>query len=277
MTRVSPNIAFTLPGGTFHALALGDPEAPPLLWLHGFPDHPPTALTFLERLAEHHRVIAPWMRGYAPSPLAGRYDVASLADDTCALIDALGGRVDLVGHDWGAVITYAVCARSPHQVRRAVTLAVPHPARFVRALATPAQLARSWYMLLFQLPIAERLLRARDLALIDRLWRTWSPELAVDDERRAALRACLAESLPAPLRYYRENRRLYAARWLRTPIATPLYQLHGADDGCVLAPREDDHQRFTDEYVYEVVPKLGHFLHLEEPASIAARVTAWLA
>jgi pimeloyl-ACP methyl ester carboxylesterase len=273
----SPTVTFTLPGGTFHALALGDPAAPPVVWLHGFPDHPPTALPFLARLAEHHRVIAPWLRGYAPSPLAGPYDVDTLAGDVRALIAAIGGPVDLIGHDRGAAITYAVCAQAPDLVRRAVTLAVPHPATFVRALARPAQLLRSWFMALFQLPIADRLVRARGLALIDRLWRAWSTELTLDDDRRAALHACLAASLPAPIHYYRDNRRLYAARWLGRPIATPLYQLHGARDGCVLPPRTPDHARFTGPYIYEVVPEVGHFLHLEEPAALAARVTRWLA
>ncbi|MDQ3367513.1 MAG: alpha/beta hydrolase [Myxococcota bacterium] len=268
---------FALPGGTFHALALGDPAAPPLLWLHGFPDHPPTARAFLTPFAATHRVIAPWLRGYAPSPVGGPYDVDTLARDVGALIDELGGRVDLVGHDWGAVITYAVCAQTPHRVRRAVTLAVPHPATFVRALVTSSQLLRSWYMVAFQLPL-ERVVGARGLAaLVDRLWRSWSPGLVVDDEAREALHACLAASMPAPLGYYRANRRLALAAWLREPITTPLYQLHGAADGCVLPPRADDRRRFTADHACEVVPKLGHFLHLEEPASIAARIARWLA
>lgn len=278
MSSAAPaTLTFTLPGGTFHALALGDPAAPPLLWLHGFPDHPPTALPFLERLAVHRRVIAPWLRGYAPSPVAGPYDVDTLAGDVRALIAAIGGPVDLIGHDWGAAITYAVCAQAPDLVRRAVTLAVPHPATFVRALAHPAQLARSWYMVLFQLPAVDRLVRARGLALLDRLWRAWSPKLALDDDQLEALRACLAASLPAPIHYYRDNRRLYAAPWLRQPIATPLYQLHGARDGCVRPPRKPDHARFTGPYNYEVVPGCGHFLHVEEPAALAERVTRWLA
>ncbi|MBA3541737.1 MAG: alpha/beta fold hydrolase, partial [Deltaproteobacteria bacterium] len=121
---------FELPGGPFHALVAGHPDAPPLVYLHGFPDHPPTAATFLSELARRHRVIAPWLRGYAPSPLAGPFDLDTLAADVIALIDQLGAPVDLVGHDWGAAITYAVCAASPTRVRRAVTLALPHPLTF---------------------------------------------------------------------------------------------------------------------------------------------------
>jgi len=276
MTRAT----FDLPAGTFHALVGGDPAAPPLVFLHGFPDHPPTATPLLERLARTHRVIAPWLRGYAPSPLVGPYYLDTLAADVVALIDAIGGPIDLVGHDWGAVITYAVCLDHAAHVRRAVTLSVPHPLTFLRALRTPAQVRRSWYMGLFQLPGAGWLVQRNNLALIDRLWRTWSPGLRLDEATHAELHACLAASLPAPLEYYRAMLRPLSTFRERTrraarPITTPLLQLHGADDGCILPPTIDDARRFTEREL-AVLPGLGHFLHIEDPGAIATRVTAWL-
>lgn len=272
---------FDLPAGRFHAFVGGDPDAPALVFLHGFPDHPPTAAPFLERLSRTHRVIAPWLRGYAPSPLVGPYDLDTLTADVRALIDLVGGPVDLVGHDWGAVITYAVCAEHPERVESAVTMAVPHPLTFLRALRAPAQLRRSWYMGLFQLPGANWLVRRADLALIDRLWRTWSPGLRLDDDRRAELHACLAASLPAPLEYYRAMVRPLSTFRERTrraarTITTPLLQLHGAADGCILPPTTDDSRRFAQREL-AVLPGLGHFLHIEEPEEIASRIEHWLA
>jgi pimeloyl-ACP methyl ester carboxylesterase len=89
----------------------------------------------------------------------------NLVRDVLALIDRLGAKqVDLVGHDWGAAITYAICAAAPQRVRRAVTLALPHPLTFVCMLRTGTQLRRSWYMVLFQLPGSERLVLANDMA-----------------------------------------------------------------------------------------------------------------
>ncbi|MGN6110491.1 MAG: alpha/beta fold hydrolase [Kofleriaceae bacterium] len=273
-------IELALPGGRFHALALGDRGARPLLWLHGFPDHPPTALELLERLAVGHRVIAPWLRGYAPSPLVGPYELEALAADVIAMIDALGGRVDLVGHDWGAAITYAVCAIAPERVRRAVAIALPHPLTLLHQMRSPAQLRCSWYMGLFQLPGAERIVRARGLALIDRLWRAWSPGFELDDARREELHGCLAASLPAPLGYYRAMVRPIGGmrarvRRLSGIIATPVLQLHGASDGCVLPPSDRDAERFVQREL-EIVPNAGHFVHLEQSTTIAARVAAWL-
>jgi pimeloyl-ACP methyl ester carboxylesterase len=240
-------------------------------------------LAALALMGTGRRVVAPWLRGYSPSPLSGPYDLDTLAADALAWIDALAGparRVDLVGHDWGAAITYRVCATEPARVRRAATLAVPHPLTLLRRVPHPAQLRRSWYMLLFQLPGAELVARARSLALVDRLWRAWSPRLALAPEQRAALHACLAASLPAPLGYYRALVRPLSTLGARirgwpSPIETPLLQLHGADDGCVLPPTTADAAHFRDR-VLEVIPNAGHFVHVEEPGSIAARLAAWL-
>ncbi len=265
----------------FEVIELGPRTAPPLIWLHGFPDHPPTALPFLEHLTRTHRVLAPFLRGYAPSPVDGPFDLDTLVADVVALIDHTGSQVDLVGHDWGAAITYATCLAVPTQIRRAVTLALPHPLTFLRALQTAAQMRRSWYMAMFQIPGSERLVRTNEFAMIDHLWRTWSPGLVLDDHRRTALHATLAASLPAPLGYYRAILKAFGSyrvrlRKLASPIEVPILQLHGADDGCILPPTDDDARRFTHREL-DVIPGVGHFLHLEDPSAIASRIERWLA
>jgi pimeloyl-ACP methyl ester carboxylesterase len=179
------------------------------------------------------------------------------------------------------MITYTGCAAAPSHVRRAVTLAIPPPATFLRLLAYSKQWKKSWYMGLFQLPGVDYLVRRRKLALIDRLWRAWSPSFTLDSARRDELHACLERSLPAPLEYYRAIVRPLTTfvdrmRKAEAHIATPLLQLHGSDDGCIVPPTDEDRCLF-DERVLEIVPNLGHFLHVEAPATIAARVARWLA
>ena len=254
--------------GGFHALTGG--AGRPLVFLHGFPDCPPTAEPFLAELIDRgFRVLAPWLRGYAPSPLEGPFDVATLAADVRSILSAWTDEpVSIVGHDWGAVLTYALCQDLPASaLARAVTLAVPPPAVFLRQLRTPRQLAHSWYMAFFQLPGSNRLVGMR---FIDRLWRRWSPGFTLDDARRAELHACLQTSLPAPLEYYRAFRHTLASgehrKAMHRPVATEILALHGADDGCVLPPRGS-----------EIVAGAGHFLHIEAPAEIADRVAGWLA
>ncbi|MFI5622954.1 alpha/beta fold hydrolase [Nocardioides sp. NPDC051685] len=271
---------FDLPHGTFHALQGGDPEGRPTLVLHGFPDHPPTATPFLVELGRRGRhVAAPWLRGYAPSPTAGPFDIGSLTSDVIALIDRWSPErpVELVGHDWGAVLTYSACVTAPERIERAVTLAFPHPLTFL-GRPRPAQLRLSWYMAFFQLPGSGLVVKARDLAFIDRLWRQWSPGLTLDPGRREELHVCLRESMPAPLEYYRGFLRpgiIRASRSMSRPITMPLLQLHGADDRCILPPTVDDRHRFTGPHTLEVVPDIGHFPHIEAPEAIAERIAAW--
>jgi pimeloyl-ACP methyl ester carboxylesterase len=55
--------------------------------------------------------------------------------------------------------------------------------------------------------------------------------------------------------------------------ARPLLFLHGFPD----YPPTDEDRRWFDARVLEVVPNLGHFLHVEAPDMIAARVARCLA
>ena len=255
-----------------------------VLCLHGFPDTAATFDPLLDTLADAgFAAAAPTLRGYRPSPVTGPFDLDTLADDALDLAAALSpdGPVHLVGHDWGAVITYVASARAPERVRAAVAMSVPHPAVFVRALATPAQLARSWYMLAFQLPGAPGFAAAGEFALIDRLWRAWSPGYQLPAALRRELHATLSASWPAPLLYYRAMTRplrpaLERLR-RRDRITVPTLYLHGAADGCIDADAGAGAERFFGrDYRRDVIPGAGHFLAAEAPAAVAARVVAWL-
>ena len=286
MTAPLERLALDTPRGRFAALAAGDPGAPLVLVLHGFPDAPPTFAAALTALAARgYRAIAPWLRGYAPSMLAGSVAAEALADDVVAWADALSpsSPVRLLGHDWGALATYAACDRAPARVAAAVTLAVPHPAAFLRALAG-TQLARSWYMVFFQLPGAPRLARAADLALIDWLWRRWSPGYRLPDALRAELHACLLASWPRPVDYYRALVRPLGPALARLgpdgPLArrviVPTLYLHGEDDGCIAVDAGRDAGRcFAGPYRREVMPAAGHFLAAERPVEVAAAADVW--
>ncbi len=276
--------------GLFPALAAGPPEAPLALLMHGFPDSPTSFRPLIARLAAAGlRAVAPWARGYHPAPLDGPFDPDHLAGDACALADALSPDrpVTLVGHDWGAVVGYAAIAAAPARFSGAILLSVPHPAAFLAALArSPEQLRCSWYIGYFQPPgLAERALRQDDFRLIDRLWSDWSPGLSWSEthrpEDRAALKATLARSLPAPLAYYRAMiwppaaaaRRILGT--FRHRLTVPTLHLTGADDGCIRPGTSRGQERyFAGPFASEVISGVGHFLPLECPDLLAARILA---
>ena len=154
-------------------------SGPLALCLHGFPDSAYTWRHLLPVLADAgYHAVAPFMRGYAPTqvPADGRYQTGALVADATALHDALGGDGEavLIGHDWGAMTTYGAGAFAPERWRRLVALAVPPPGALITAFFDYAQLKRSFYIFLFQTPLAESAVIADDLAFIDGLWRDWS-------------------------------------------------------------------------------------------------------
>jgi pimeloyl-ACP methyl ester carboxylesterase len=254
-----------------------------VLCVHGFPDHPATFRGLGAALArEGYRVVAPWLRGYAPSTLEGPYDVVRVGADLAAIARALSPErpAMLVGHDWGAVAAYETLAMNRGAFARAVTLAVPHPLAFARNVAKyPAQLRRSWYMGFLNLPGSGVWVERNDFAFIDRLWRDWSPGFAPGADYMRELKTCLGQSMPGPIAYYRALLRDLPAglRRVRPKIETPTLYLHGSNDGCIAAEVSTGQSRFFRARFEEgLIQGAGHFLHLEAPSEVATKVIDWL-
>lgn len=273
--------------GDFAILETGPRDGPRVLCLHGFPDTPAGMKPLAEALARHgYRCVAPWLRGYWPSPLEGPFDLESLVADVHAIDAALddeGGSAEkhFVGHDWGAVTGWKLLA-GDHAFASAALLAVPHPLVFLRGLLTdPRQLARSRYMLFFQLgKRADREVARRDFAYVEALWRRWSPGFEPGAAYWAHLRETFARSHPAPLEYYRAIVRPPGAALARVRagaadrVETPVLLLVGARDGCISPALAAGGSRYCAALETQIVDGVGHFLHLEAPDAIAERIAA---
>jgi pimeloyl-ACP methyl ester carboxylesterase len=124
---------------------------------------------------------------------------------------------------------------------------------------------------LFQLRgFAESRLRRHDFALVERLWRTWSPGFRAPADELAAVKAALAPHLPAVLGYYRallSPASLVAARALLLARTTvPSLYAHGVDDGCVGVELVDGVERaYTGALEILRLDGAGHFLRQERP------------
>ncbi|MDB4976603.1 MAG: Epoxide hydrolase [Myxococcaceae bacterium] len=269
-------------------------EGPLVLCLHGFPDHARSFRFQLPALAaQGYRVLAPTMRGYEPSsqPADGDYQLLSLARDVLAWLDQLGApECHLIGHDWGAVVGYVVAALAPERICSLTTIAVPHPGRIMRELLRkrPSQLARSWYMFFFQLPgIAEYALERDDFALLDFLWRSWSPSYELPEHERRALKQTFAQPgvKQAALAYYRALPRQgspsarQTRKLLWRPIQVRTLALTGTEDGCMDTRLYEDLMHAADFPAGLETVRLqdaGHFLHLEQPQQVNQLLPDWL-
>jgi pimeloyl-ACP methyl ester carboxylesterase len=146
-------------------------EGPPVLLLHGFPD----SLHMWDGVVPHlvaagYRVVAYDQRGFGESSApAGRrhYAIDAIVQDALEVIAAceLGGPLTVVGHDWGAAISWCLASWHPELVARHVAISVGHPVAFRHGGI--AQKLRSWYIVFFQLVgLSEWVLSRRNFAFM---------------------------------------------------------------------------------------------------------------
>lgn len=283
-----------LPGRCVAALTWGPDDGPLAVLLHGFPDTAWTWRMVAPVLgAAGWRVVAPFMRGYAPTGPApdGNYQVGALVRDAVDLHDALGGdeRALLVGHDWGAMAAWGVGAFAPERFPRVVAMSIPPMPTLVRAyrgrgaLRLGARQARnSWYIFANQVPgVAE----AAFDRIVRKLWADWAPGYDASEDL-----AHLSDALPdrahrsAALGYYRalaqpwRRSREYAAEQrasLTVPPVPTLY-LHGELDrallpevGAQVGPDLAPGSRAA------MIAAAGHFVQLQQPARVADEILAY--
>jgi pimeloyl-ACP methyl ester carboxylesterase len=272
-------------GLSFSCLEAG--EGPLVLLLHGFPDNAWTWDAQLARFAEAgYHAVAPFLRGYPPTQLPpdGRYEPAALGEDVACLVEALGGGpARVVGHDWGAVMAYAAMAFAPESVSRTVVVSVNHPRLFPDIFSSPERMHRSFHLWLLQLDgYAELAVRANDLALIDYLWRLWSPGVDhgghVDHVKRDTL--ALPGAVEAALGYYRALLAFprtdpTSAEQLFQPTSQPTLAIFGADDP-IAQPIAGEEGCFSGDYRCELLAGAGHFVHRDRPDEVEALILDWL-
>lgn len=110
----------------FFVRELGDPDAPPLVLLHGWLyDGFATWHRVAPELAATHRIVIPDLRNHGKSDrIRTRFEIGDAADDIARVLDALGiAGVPVVGYSMGGMVAQELALRHPGVASRLVLAA----------------------------------------------------------------------------------------------------------------------------------------------------------
>jgi pimeloyl-ACP methyl ester carboxylesterase len=257
-------------------------EGPPLVLLHGWPQHWYEWRNVISPLSEQYRVICPDLRGFGWSgaPPTG-YDKETMARDVLGLLDEMKiERFYLAGHDWGGWIGFLIAQFTPERVERYVAMNIALP--FARpSLGAFADQWRFWYQVALALPIlGPRLVSA----MVTRPGPIghWSgatrPGVWTDEEREVFISQlaeparCRASVLLYREFQLREMRWMLSGRYRRLGFTTPALVLHGRGDKILRPSHLRFSQRAAPNLEVEFVKDCGHFIVDERPDLVSRRL-----
>jgi pimeloyl-ACP methyl ester carboxylesterase len=231
------------------------------------------------------------LRGYGASDKPPRgYDTVTSTTDVASVLRSLGAsRATVVGHGWGGWIAWSMPTYEPAVTGAIASLSMPHPLVLRKAsFRHPKQLRANSYLAGLQRPfVPERQMTVHG-GYVQRLLREWASPDGIWPSPEEARRYSDAMALPfvahSAAEYYRWVVRSqvrpdgwrYAAR-MKTPISVPVLQLHGRDDGAVLAASAGGSGEFcAGPFERHLLPGVGHFLPEEAPEAVNRHLVDWL-
>jgi pimeloyl-ACP methyl ester carboxylesterase len=249
---------------TFPVRESGPGDGPVVVLLHGFPQTGRCWDRVVPYLVDAgFRCVVPDQRGYAlgARPRGRRgYRVDQLVADVEALAAGAGAdRIHLVGHDWGALVAWALAGKRPDLVASLSTLSVPHPGAFVRALMTSRQARASWYIYAFQLPLVpEWFLRRGGGARLARVLRGAGQARGL--AQRDAEEMLTSGALTAALNWYRAIPLTDPRRRVPKTTVPTMFVWSDRDSAVLRSAAELCGRYVTGPYRFEVLPGVSHWL-----------------
>ena len=272
----------------------GNPAAPAIILLHGFPESHRTWRHQIPVLARTHFVIAPDQRGFARSdkPLGvENYTPDRPLADLLALADHFGRtRFTLVGHDWGGAIAWMAAINHADRVERLIILNAPHPLIFQRTLFDdPDQRAASQYMRAFRDPGIEAHIATIGVeAYFDRTFLGHAvPALLADEKPHYLDQWTVPGALTAMFNWYRASAMIVPAMdeapprpaFLDEPfppIAVPVLMIWGMNDIALRPSQLAGLAPLVPRLTLVPLPTAGHFVPWEAPDAVNAAIAAFL-
>lgn len=290
-------------------------DGPPVILVHGFPE---LAYSWRHQLpalaAAGYRAIAPDMRGYGGSdkPLhVADYTIQKLIGDLQSLCDALSiERAVIIGHDWGAMITWHMALLARERMAGLIALNIPHlprppinpitymrwklgkdfyivnfqksdeadrrfaedPRRFIDVMMRRKQFSRG------QSKSGSR--KRRPLSLIEALNQDEPAGEAIlsDEELDVYAAAFAAGGFTGPINWYRN----WARNWKTTKgidqtVHVPALFVGAADEIVVSRKQIEAMKPYVPDLEIRTIEKCGHWTQQEKPEELNSIILDWLA
>ena len=290
-----PLTRIALPTGVELDVAVaGDPAAPPIILLHGFPESHRTWRHQIPDLARDHFVLAPDQRGFARSSKPDgleSYTADKPVADLLALADHFGiDRFTLVGHDWGGAIAWMAALQHPDRVARLVIVNAPHPLVFQRSLFdVPEQRKASQYITTFRDTRIDQGLVGKGLERF--LGSTFAQHIthAIAGEDKAAYLDEWSQpgAMTAMLNWYRASAVQVPAMdeepprpaFLDAPFPKtqmPVLVIWGMGDKALLPVQVEGLGEHVPDLAVVRIGDAGHFVPWEKPEAVTRAIRDWL-
>jgi pimeloyl-ACP methyl ester carboxylesterase len=263
---------------TFDVRVDGPEDGRPVLLLHGFPQTSLSWSAVTPQLTRAGlRTYAPDQLGYSPGARPGEveaYSTPNLAQVTADLMTALGvDRADVVGHDWGANVAWALAGWHPDRVRSLTAVSVPHPAAYTVAYRTdPEQKERSGYIRLFwQQGKAEEVLLADDGRRLRRMLSGGEGDSGVPAEAIDEYVAVLSApgALTAALNWYRAM----SSADKVDPVSVPTTYVWSDGDVAIGRTAAEACENYvTGDYRFVELPGFTHWIPEQAPDQLATAI-----
>ncbi len=271
----------------------GDPAAPAIILLHGFPESHRTWRHQIPELAKTHFVIAPDQRGFARSSKpegVDKYTPDKPVADLLALATHFGkDRFVLVGHDWGGAIAWMAALQHPDRIERLVIVNAPHPFVFQKSLYDDMeQRAASQYIRAFRNPALDEQVAAMGLGrFFDTSFAKHVDPALVASERAAYLDEWgQPGAITAMLNWYRASAIVVPAMdetparpaFLDAPfppLRMPVLVIWGMRDTALLPVQLEGLDALIPDLAVVQVDA-GHFVPWEKPQPVTDAIREWL-
>jgi pimeloyl-ACP methyl ester carboxylesterase len=252
-----------------HVAEAGPQDGPPVVALHGFPQHWYEWRRVIDRLPDH-RILAMDTRGLGWSGEApdGDYTKATIAEDVIALLDHLEiEQAILLAHDWGGWIGWHAVLKHPERFTGYVASGIVHPWN------PPQAMLRELPRFLYQPPIAAPILGPRLIPnIVVRILRSaWGDKETYDRAAEPIYAEPYRSTADAASNYYRQFLLHELMRGPSGRLQVPTRLLQGRKDpiGTKLATGLERH---GDDARTILLDGCGHFVPEERPADVARAV-----